>query len=141
MINRRSFLMSTALLGAGALAGCTTSQIAALQQQWANVAGSIQSTVANVARYIPTIESIAQVAASIAGPGYATVVTAASALFNQIVAALTAVVGAAAPPPLALRRMALAPRSIPSHLRALMATTTPVLIGTTSTGVNVAGWH
>jgi hypothetical protein len=140
MINRRSFLISTAFIGAGVMAGCTTAQISAFQTQWATVAGSIQSAVANLGKYVPTIESIMAAAASIAGPGYAAAVTVGSVLFNQIVAALTAVVGVITPPA-AAHRFAMASRPISGHLRTLMATTTPVLIGTTSTGVIVAGWH
>lgn len=140
IISRRSLLTSTAVLGAAALAGCTTAQITAFQTQWASVAGNIQSAVANVAKYVPTIESIAETAASIAGPQYAAIVTAGSAVFNQIVAALTAVAGVIAPPAASLRLMARAPRPISAHLRTLMATTPPVIIGTTQAGVNVAGW-
>lgn len=144
MINRRSFLMSTALIGAGALAGCTSANITAAVTSWQNVESQIQAAVANATAgalaYIPTLESIASVAASLFGPQYATIVTVGSTLINQIVSALTAVVGIITPPA-AAHRFAMASRRIPGRLAAIMATTTPVLIGTTSRGVTVAGWH
>ncbi len=79
-------------------AGCSSAQIDEFKSQWATVAGEIQQAVATAAAYIPTIESIAATAASLFGPGYTAIVTAGSALFNQIVATLTNIVNNLAPP-------------------------------------------
>jgi hypothetical protein len=127
MITRRSLLMSSALIGAGALAGCTTAQIGT---GWTSIAGLIQQAVAAAGTYVPTIESVIATAASLFGPGYAAIVTAASAAFNQVVAVLTNVV-AALPAP-ALARLGARLRGSSPQLR--------VTIGRTSTGVVVHGW-
>ena len=99
VINRRSLLSGVALGGIGlAVAGCSTTQLASAEAQWASVVGAIQSAVAGAATYIPTIESIAATAASLFGPQYSALVQIGSAAFNQIVATLTNVVSNLTPP-------------------------------------------
>lgn len=128
---RRALLAGAAMLGAAALGGCSTAQIASFEDEWASVAGQVQNIVAQAAAYVPTIESIAETAASLFGPAYVTLVTAGSALFNQLVQALVNVVGVISPPTaVTLRR--LARRSTVSP---------PVLIGTTPGGQQVYGWR
>lgn len=143
-ISRRSLLTSSALLGAAALAGCTTAQITSAVASWQTVESTIQNAVATAtagaSAYIPTLESIASVAASLFGPQYATIVTVGSTLINQIISALTAVVGVVAPPASSRHLMAVAHKPMSARLRTIMATTAPVLIGTTSIGVTVTGW-
>lgn len=131
MITRRKLLTTTAL-GATALAvvGCSTAQITAFETQWASVASLVQQAVSTAAQYIPTIESIAATAASLFGPQYVTLVTAGSAAFNQIVAALVNVVNNLAPPASA-RLMARLRASSPQ---------VPVTIGRTAAGIVVTGW-
>lgn len=130
IISRRSLLTSTALLGAAALAGCTTAQIASLQTSWATVVGQIQSAVATAAQYVPTIESIAATAASLFGPQYSAIVAAGSAAFNTIVAVLTNVVANLSPP---------ASARLGARLRA-SSPQVPITIGKTPNGVIVHGW-
>lgn len=129
-ISRRSLLTSAALLGAVAVAGCSTAQITAFETQWASVASQIQQAVGVAAQYIPTIESIAATAASLFGPQYAALVTAGSAAFNAIVQTLINVVGALTPPAQAKLGARLL-RSSPSL---------PITIGVTAAGVRVVGW-
>jgi hypothetical protein len=130
-ISRRK-LLTTSVLGAGALAlaNCTTAQIGSVEAEWASVAGAIQGAVANAAAYVPTIESIAATAASLLGPGYATLVQVGSAVFNQIVATLSNVVANLSPP---------ASAKLHAKLRA-SSPQVPVTVGVTSTGVTVHGW-
>ena len=131
MMDRRKLLTSAAL-GAGAIAlgACSATQIATAQADWASVVGSIQSAVATAATYIPTVESIVETAAGLFGPAYASLVAAGSAAFNQIVATLTNVVANLSPP-------------AASHLRVRLRASSPnvpVVIGVTSTGVQVTGY-
>ena len=130
--SRRGFLSGAAMLAAGAVAlgGCSSTQIATFEAQWASVAGSVQSAVNAAVGYIPTIESIAATAASLFGPAYVTIVQAGSAVFNQLVQALVNVVNNISPPAAQAVRARLA-RSSP---------VAPVLIGTTPGGVRVLGW-
>ena len=131
MINRRTLLGGVALTGLVAVAGCTTSQVTAFEAQWATIAGQIQYVVSNsVAAYIPTIESIAETAASLFGPQYIAIVQVGTAAFNAIVATLENIVNNLTPPASAHLRMKLKGSS-PS---------VPVVIGTTSGGVRVMGW-
>lgn len=127
MITRRSFLTSTAVVGAVAVAGCATTG----STTWATIVSQIQSAVATAAQYIPTIESIAATAASLFGPQYTAIVQFGSAAFNQIVSVLTNIINTA-PPAAAARRMARLSASSPQN---------PVVIGVTSTGVTVTGWR
>lgn len=131
VMSRRSLLAGAAMLGAGvALAGCSTAQVASFETAWATVAGTIQQAVATASAYIPTIESIAETAAGLFGPAYASLVTIGSAAFNQIIAALTNVVNNLSPP-------------ASSRLNARLASSSasaPVYIGTTPSGVKVTGW-
>lgn len=129
--SRRMFLSGAALLATGiAVAGCSTTQLANAQAEWASIVGMIQSAVAVGASYVPTIESIAATAASLFGPQYAALVQIGSAAFNQIVTVLENVVAVLNPPAKASLR------------RKLMSSSpaAPVLVGTTSTGISVAGW-
>jgi hypothetical protein len=131
MMNRRK-LFTTAALGATALAlaNCTATQIATAQADWASIVGSIQAAVASAATYIPTVESIAETAAGLFGPTYEALVTAGSAAFNQIVATLTNVVNNLSPA---------ASGRLMARLKA-SAPNVPVVIGVTSTGVQVTGY-
>lgn len=131
MMNRRTLLTSAAL-GAGAIAlgACSTAQIATAQADWASIVGSIQAAVATAATYIPTVESIAETAAGLFGPTYEALVTAGSAAFNQIVATLTNVVNNLSP-------------VASSRLRVRLSASSPlapIVIGVTSTGVQVNGY-
>ncbi len=129
--SRRALLSGAALLAGGiALAGCSATQIATAQADWATIVGTIQSGVAAAAAYIPTVESIAATAASLFGPAYEAIVVAGSAALNQVIATLTNVIGVLAPPVVASlqRRLATSSRGA------------PISIGTTSTGVPVVGF-
>lgn len=132
MITRRKLLTTTAL-GATALAvaGCSTTQIATFEAEWATVAGQIQNAVSVAVQYVPTIESIAATAASLFGPQYVALVTAGSAAFNQVVQALVSVVANLTPP---------ASARLGARLRA-SSPNVPVTIGVTAAGVKVTGWR
>lgn len=131
VLSRRRLLSGAALLGVGVMAaGCSSAQIDEFKSQWATVAGEIQQAVATAAAYIPTIESIAATAASLFGPGYTAIVTAGSALFNQIVATLTNIVNNLAPP---------ASAKLAARLRT-SSPTVPITIGVTPANIKVVGW-
>lgn len=55
----------------------------------------IQDAVSAVAKYVPTIESIAAIAAGLFGPAYAAIVAGASSAINTVIAALTGVAASA----------------------------------------------
>jgi hypothetical protein len=130
-INRRFLLSSAALAGAAlALGACSSEQVATFESDWGAVEDALQSAVAQAAKYIPTVESIVATAASLFGPQYAALVQIGTAAFNQVVTALTNVVGALTPPALATMRRALATSS----------PNVPVSIGRTVQGVVVLGW-
>lgn len=112
------------------LAACTTAQVTSFESEWATVAGDIQAAVAEASTYVPTIESIAETAASLFGPVYVTAVQVGSAAFNAVVAALVNIVNNLTPPASARLRATLRASS-PSA---------PVVIGTTKNGVVVTGW-
>jgi hypothetical protein len=131
IMNRRTLLTGTILGAAGlALANCTTAQVTQFETEWATIAGDIQSAVSTAAGYIPTIESVAETAASLFGPSYVTLVTAGSAAFNQIVATLEAVVANLTPP---------ASAKLHARLKA-SSPAAPIAVGVTTTGVTVIGW-
>lgn len=130
-VSRRK-LLTTAAIGAGALAlaACSSDQIANDEAEWAAIAGQIQNAVASAAAYIPTIESIAETAASLFGPAYVTLVQVGSAAFNQVVTVLENVVAnLSAPVKATVRRKLMA--SSPSL---------PVAVGLTPANVTVYGW-
>lgn len=127
---RRALLVGAAAVGALALGACSADQIAQAEATWATVAGQIQSAVSVAVGYIPTIESIAETAAGLFGPTYAALVTAGSALFNQIVQTLVNVVGQLSPPAQGRLRV---------RLRA-SSPAVPIVIGQTVNGVTVTGW-
>jgi hypothetical protein len=130
--SRRGFLSGAAMLVAGAVAlgGCSTAQVSSFEASWASVAGTVQSAVNAAVGYIPTIESIAATAAGLFGPTYAALVTAGSALFNQLVSTLVNVVNNISPP---------AAQAVRARL-ARSSASVPVLIGVTPGGVQVLGW-
>jgi hypothetical protein len=131
MLSRRSLLISAAPAAAAlALAGCTTAQVQQFETQWSTIVGEIQTAVAAAAKYVPTVESIAETAASLFGPEYVTAVTAGSAAFNAIVATLVNVVNNLTPP---------ASARLHARLRA-SSPSAAVLIGTTPQGVTVTGF-
>jgi hypothetical protein len=130
-MSRRGMLSTAAVLVAGAaLAGCSTTQIATAQADWATIVGNIQAAVAQAATYIPTVESIVETAAGLFGPTYAAIVAAGTAAFNQIVATLSNVVTSLTPA---------ASSRLSARLRA-SSPLAPVTIGVTSTGVQVTGY-
>jgi len=123
-INRRFLLSGAALAGAAiALGACSSQQVATFEADWGAVEDALQSAVAQAAKYVPTVESIVATAASLFGPQYTALVQIGTAAFNQVVTALTNVVGA-------LTRRALATSS----------PNLPVAIGRTLQGVAVTGW-
>jgi hypothetical protein len=130
-INRRFLLSGAALAGAAiALGACSSQQVATFEADWGAVEDALQSAVAQAAKYVPTVESIVATAASLFGPQYTALVQIGTAAFNQVVTALTNVVGALTPPALAQMRRALATSS----------PNLPVAIGRTLQGVAVTGW-
>ena len=99
MISRRAILASAATVPAVALAACSTTQIQNFEAQWAAAQAWIAQQVQVVTKVLPTVESIAAVAAGLFGPSYQALVTIGSGLANQVIAAIVAVINAAAPPP------------------------------------------
>ena len=130
-ISRRILLTTVAPGAALAVAGCTTAQIAQYQADWAAIVGQIQAGVAAVAKYVPTIETIAAEAAALFGPAYEAVVTAGSAALNQIIAVLTNVANNLTPP---------ASAKLHAKLRA-SSPAAPITIGTTPQGIIVTGFR
>lgn len=130
MLTRRSLLASAAPAVALAVAGCTTAQVAQFNTDWTTVVGAIQSAVATVAKYVPTVESIAATAASLFGPTYETAVQVGSAAFNTVIATLVNIVSNLTPP---------AAARLNARLRA-SAPSAAILIGTTPQGVTVTGF-
>ena len=131
-MTRRSLLSSSAV-GAAALAvaGCTTNPTTGAITLDPNVIDAIQSGVALVAKFLPTVESIVQQAASLFGPAYAAVVTLGSQALNALVASLAGVIGTLTPPAAAALNRRLGASS----------PTSPVVIGVTRTGVTVLGYR
>lgn len=130
VLSRRSLLASIAPVTALAVAGCSTTQIASFEAQWASVVDTVQAAVAAAAKYIPTVESIAATAASLFGPTWQAAVAAGTVVVNQIIATLTNVVANLGPPAASALRARLAGSSV----------VTPTLIGTTSAGITVRGY-
>ena len=129
-LSRRTLLTSVAPGAALAVAGCSTAQVAQYQAEWATIVGDIQSGVAAVAKYVPSVESIAAEAAALFGPQYTAIVVAGSAALNEIVQVLINVANSLTPPASA-------------KLRTRLRGTSPALkttIGTTPQGVVVTGW-
>lgn len=96
-ISRRN-LLAAAAPAALALAGCTATQVANFDAQWAAAQAWIAQQVQNLTKVLPTIESIASIAAGLFGPTYQAIVAAGSALANQIVSTIANVITAASPP-------------------------------------------
>lgn len=97
-VSRRKLLSGMAPGALLVVAGCTTAQVATFQADWASAQAWIAQQVQKVTGVLPTVESILETAAGLFGPTYQALVTAGSALANQIVATITAVINAAAPP-------------------------------------------
>ena len=97
-ISRRNLLTGIAPGALLAVAGCTATQVANFDAQWAAAQAWIAQQVQNITKVLPTIESIAATAAGLFGPTYQALVAAGSALANTIVSTITAVIKAAAPP-------------------------------------------
>jgi hypothetical protein len=133
LLSRRNLLLSGASISAMAVAGCasitnpTTDQVTYGLDP--TVVAFITTAVQTVAKYAPTIESIAATAASIFGPVYATVVTAGSAAVNTVIAALQNLVPSL---PVGARRMGVQVRSLSAA-----AAASGTLVGYTTKGVPV----
>jgi hypothetical protein len=99
-LTRRRLLATAAPAVAFAVAGCATTTTNGVTTYGLSptVVATIQNVVASVVAYTPSIESIASIAASLFGPGYAAIVTAGSAAVNAIEAALQAAVNNLSPP-------------------------------------------
>lgn len=130
MINRRTMLATATALP---IAGCgiTINPTTGVVTLPPAVIDFITAAVAFVAKYIPTAEAIAAVAASLFGPAYVSIVTIGSDAINKVIAYLENLI---APPPtptpaqarLGARLHALAPGSI--------------LIGYTQNGIPIYGY-
>jgi hypothetical protein len=131
-INRRSLLAGAALLGGATLAGCSTAQISSAQTAWNNAVTAIQTAVSTASQYIPTVESIAEVAAGLFGPTYETIVTSGITAINAVIAELTGAITSLTPP---------AASAFRSRLRAV-APGVPIIVGVApKTGIQVAGYR
>ena len=132
-VTRRSLLSSGAVgLGALAVAGCTTNPATGQFELDPTVIDAIQSGVAKVAQYLPTVESIVSEAVSLFGPAYAAIVQIGSGALNALIASLASIVGGLTPPASAALR---------ARLRGATSPATAVVIGTTATGVVVSGYR
>jgi hypothetical protein len=130
-MSRRKLLTGVAVGAvAASVAACSTTQIASFESAWASIVDEVQSAVAAAAQYIPTVESIAQTAASLFGPAWQAAVAAGTVVVNQIITTLTSVVNSLTPP---------AVTSLRAKLRA-SSVAAPVVIGTTTGGVVVHGY-
>lgn len=112
MMSRRSLMTGVALGGGAlALAGCSNILGTGIGITTAPgggvtvtlppaVTAFVQNVVAGAAKYVPIAESIAQEAASLFGPAYASIVTIGSAAINTLITSLENLVAppAAAPP-------------------------------------------
>jgi hypothetical protein len=146
MLTRRNLLATAAPAAAAvALAGCsnilgtgvgiTTGAGGAVTVTLpAAVNTFIQKIVTAAAQYAPTIESIAQEAAALFGPAYASIVTIGSAAINAVITALESLTA----PPAAAPATAVTASAVlsPSRKR---ATLNAVKIGMTAQGVVVYG--
>jgi hypothetical protein len=136
MLTRRTLLASAAvvpLAGCGITINPTTGQVTLP----ANVVDFITSAVAFAAKYIPTAEAIAAVAASLFGPTFATIVTIGSQAINTVIQYLTNLITPLAPAA-AARRLAV---RVYSRLGVPPPVSGSVLIGYTSNGIPVFGYH
>jgi hypothetical protein len=125
IVSRRAFLASASSLP---LAACVTGPNGVYELD-PTVIDAIQSAVSTAAQYIPTVESIISLAASLFGPAYASVISIGTTAFNSLVAALTSIVGNLTPPASARLR---------ARLRGSYSGA-PVVIGTTH-GVTITGF-
>jgi hypothetical protein len=144
-ISRRALLTNAApAVGALALAGCsnvlgtgiginTTAGGGVTVTLPTNVNTFIQTIVQKAAQYAPTIESIAQEAASLFGPAYLGIVTIGSAAINTLITSLENLTAAPATAP------ATATTSAVVTGRRMGATLTAKKIGMTAQGVVVYG--
>jgi hypothetical protein len=107
-ITRRK-LLSSAVVGVPALAlvGCSTTQVSTFEASWTSFVDQVQGLVNNAKGYIPIVESIASTLAAMFGPTWQTAVALTTAVVNQVVGALTAVVTNLAPPAAAAMRLRL----------------------------------
>jgi hypothetical protein len=123
-ITRRRLFASAA--PAALLAGCgiTINPATGVISLPPSVIDFITKAVSVAAKYIPVVESIAAVAASLFGPGFASIVTIGSQAINSVIAYLTNLVA----PPASARRLGVGPSG-------------SVLVGYTSNGVPVYGYR
>ena len=145
MITRRLLLASVAPAAAVTVAGCsnilgtgigiTTSAGGGVTVTLPTAVNTfIQNIVAGAAKYAPTIESIAQEAAALFGPAYASIVTIGSAAINAVITALENLTAppASVPTTTTTASAVLSPRRKKATLNA-------TLIGMTHEGVAVYG--
>jgi hypothetical protein len=131
-MTRRSLLASSAGLAAAAGVGaCTTNPTTGAITLDPTVIDAVQSGVATVAKYLPTVESIVSEAASLFGPAYAGIITIGSGALNALVAALAGVVGNLTPP---------AAAALHARLRGTTAAS-PTVIGVSASGVTILGYR
>ena len=132
MINRRKMLASIAPAALVAGCGITINPTTGAVTLPANVVDFIQGAVAAAAKYIPVVESIAAAAATLFGPGFASIVTIGSQAINTLIAYLTNLIPPAAPP---------APASMRAYHRlGLVPPAGAHLIGYTRNGVPIYGY-
>lgn len=116
----RKFMLATTFAALIALGGCTAAQIT---QTAANIEGDIQASTAAACNIIPTVATIASIAATVFGqPNIAALTIAAEQ-------AIVSEICTAAPPPASARL-----RALPSPGNV------PVAIGKSKNGVIVSGW-
>lgn len=129
-LTRRHLLTTAIPASALVVAGCVTNPSTGQPELDPTIIDAIQAAVATAAQYIPTVESIVSLAASLFGSGYVAIVQIGTTAFNTLVNALSNIVNnLSAPAKVALR----------GRLRA-SSPVAPVVIGTIS-GVTVTGYH
>jgi hypothetical protein len=96
MLTRRSLLSSaTVAVPAIALAGCGSVVTPPVITLPSSIIDFIQSAVSAVAKYIPTVESIASLAAALFGPQWAGLIQMGSAALNTLIQYLQSLAPAA----------------------------------------------
>jgi hypothetical protein len=134
-MNRRKLLAGAAPLAAIAVVDCAGVQTPVPVPTpipgtvISSVIDFIQAAVNIGARYVPTVETIAAVAASLFGPQWVTIVQVGSAAINALIQSLQNVLNVQPPP-------------VQARLRGFMAANpgTPVVIGTIH-GITVLGYR
>ena len=99
-VSRRHLLATAAAVVAvgSAVAGCATNATTGQPELNPAVIDFISNAVATAAKYLPSVESIASIAAALFGPGYATIVQIGSQAINTVISALISAVSNLTPP-------------------------------------------